>query len=100
MGSVQHLKNKFGEGYTLTVKLKEMPKHLSTLVMQQFIMNRAIPSASSKQLEDSDNNNGEFSYVQNRLNQAKPSTNKYINLILYELQSKHIESMQIKRATF
>ena len=28
MGSVQHLKTKFGDGYTLTVKIKDMPKHL------------------------------------------------------------------------
>lgn len=52
MGSVQHLKTKFGEGYTLTVKLKEMPKHLSSASGSN-----EYSSPLSRSLHNNNNNN-------------------------------------------
>lgn len=102
MGSVQHLKTKFGEGYTLTVKLKEMPKHLSTISHQQhqqFSINKSNQCSPGK-LEDYSDSNGECSYIKTRLDQAKPSTNKYINLILGELQENISTQCKLKERHF
>lgn len=107
MGSVQHLKTKFGEGYTLTVKLKEMPKHLSTATVTHLGHGRT-----------SSYENDSTSYVRRRLNESlannstatsnsttstnKPlaSTNKYINTILDELQTNISAKCKLKERHF
>lgn len=91
IGSVQHLKTKFGEGYTLTVKLKEMPKYISC--------------ASSNALYDDDteleSSTMSCSYVKSVLDSAaRPSSNKYINQILKELKDKISINCRLKERHF
>nr|APD26542.1 ATP-binding cassette transporter subfamily A member 2 protein [Brachionus koreanus] len=64
IGSVQHLKTKFGDGYTLTVKLKEMPSNQET-----------ISNASNKD-----------QCTSSRAYDTGPSNNKYICMIMRELR--------------
>jgi ABC-type multidrug transport system ATPase subunit len=73
MGSVQHLKSKFGEGYTLTVKIRErtISKHRATSSM-----------TSVGDLERS------------------PSRNKYIDTILSELREKISNKCRLKERNF
>ncbi|KAG5867003.1 hypothetical protein JTB14_015335 [Gonioctena quinquepunctata] len=53
IGSTQHLKNKFTEGYTLTIKLKKLPEssglnHSETSAVEKFIKER-FPSAQIRE---------------------------------------------------
>ena len=89
MGSVQHLKTKFGEGYTLTVKIKDLPNHLSY-----------TPTGSDLDddlLLDSSRNN---SIASNDNGLVKKSKNKYINLILKELKEKISVKCNLKERHF
>lgn len=88
MGSVQHLKTKFGDGYTLTVKIKEMPNHLA-----------CVSSSSFNKIDDTDDE-----YTSSRLKSKRaeqgPSNNKYINLILNELKEKINSQCKLKERHF
>jgi ABC-type multidrug transport system ATPase subunit len=69
MGSVQHLKTKFGEGYTLTVKIRDRVAAASTTATAtRHRKNSSITSVNDLE--------------------RQPSKNKYINIILGELRAK------------
>nr|UOU03311.1 ATP-binding cassette subfamily A2 [Brachionus rubens] len=83
LGSTQHLKSKFGDGYTLTVKIKEMPSYL------------ASTSSTSINIEDDNSSKPRTS-----TSIQGPSKNKYINMILNELRKKIDPECKLKERNF
>lgn len=103
MGSVQHLKTKFGEGYTLTVKLKEMSKHISS--SNDYTTPTSLSSSTSHRSrhalllhDDYDDENDN----KNPLTPIAPglSNNKYINSILNELKTNISSKCKLKERHF
>ena len=88
MGSVQHLKTKFGDGYTLTVKIKDLTKHHDL-----------------SDLEDTDHNENpvkkfNINSKQNSDENIQSCKNKYINLILNEIKEKICGKCKLKERHF
>ena len=78
MGSVQHLKTKFGEGYTLTVKIRERSAKYHA---------QSLSSSSASSLANADP-------------EHNPSKNKYINTILNELRGTISVKCKLKERNF
>ena len=88
MGSVQHLKTKFGDGYTLTIKIKESANRKASA---QFNIN----SFTNKLIADLGDDNEEEEESQDCI-----GSNKYINLILSEMQQKISSKCKLKERHF
>ncbi|CAF0955371.1 unnamed protein product [Brachionus calyciflorus] len=86
MGSVQHLKTKFGDGYTLTIKLREMSNH--TVTHMNTSLYRSIDDISNEHT------------TQRPTCSKHQTTNKYINTILYELKTKIHPECKLKERNF
>jgi hypothetical protein len=78
MGSVQHLKTKFGDGYTLTVKIKDMPKYL-------------VEVDDDEETSHHHNNNDDF---------KTNVKNKYISSILLALKENISPECKLKKRHF
>ncbi|RMZ97609.1 ATP-binding cassette sub-family A member 2 isoform X3, partial [Brachionus plicatilis] len=96
IGSVQHLKTKFGDGYTLTVKLKEMPNYLAT------ISNGSTRDqcTSSKSDTTSLSNNKYICMIMNELKKSidpycKLKERNFNNVYQFELRTPQSESYDI-----
>nr|QNH67857.1 ATP-binding cassette transporter subfamily A member 2 [Brachionus rotundiformis] len=78
IGSVQHLKTKFGDGYTLTVKLKEMPNYLANI----------------------SNESGKDQGTSSKSDYFGPVNNKYVCMILKELKENIDPYCKLKERNF
>lgn len=96
IGSVQHLKSKFGDGYTLTVKLKEMPCHLASIsncsTKDQCTSSKSDISVSS--------NNKYICMIMNELKKnidpyCKLKERNFNNVYQFELRTPESESYDI-----
>ena len=89
MGSVQHLKTKFGDGYTLTVKIRDISK-------QQDLSDVEMSTSDSLTTKKFENH----SKINENPAKHRQCKNKYINLILNEMQEKICAKCKLKERHF
>lgn len=96
IGSVQHLKAKFGDGYTLTVKIRENHRSLNKTTDEEF--EHDDEEANNHDLGHS--NHSRQPTTSSSTLKIKASKNRYINLIFNELKEKICNKCKLKKRHF